>query len=190
MEGATFVLVVGGGVGELDDGGMKRLDELGEKSGVAQNLRGPITNTKLMMEKKAETENHRLYCLDGGSATGGLFGYIKTGVKNLWLYNEGERKKGLQDCPKVTCVLDFYVDESVQRGGWGRKLFDAMVEDLSMSDASQLKSVPTNEIPGRLAYDRPSPKMIPFLAKHFGLTKIVEQSNNYIVFQPFWDARN
>jgi L-amino acid N-acyltransferase YncA len=29
---------------------------------------------------------------------------------------------------KPVCVLDFYVDNKVQRGGYGKQLFDAMLE--------------------------------------------------------------
>ena len=41
------------------------------------------------------------------------------------------------------CVLDFYVDSKVQRGGFGKILFDAMLEF-------------ENVTPCKLAYDRPS----------------------------------
>lgn len=130
-----------------------------------------------------------MYALTSGAPPSGIFCYVKTGVKNLWLYNDEQRKKGLQDCPKVTCVLDFYVDESVQRGGWGRRVFDAMVSDLSRSGGKAFEGLGGEEIAGRLAYDRPSEKMLPFLARHFGLTDIKEQSNNYLVFKGFWDAK-
>jgi len=58
------------------------------------------------------------------------------------------------------CVLDFYVDNSVQRGGYGKLLFDAMLEYQKVG-------------PAKLAYDRPSPKLIAFMAKHFGLKSYV-----------------
>lgn len=58
-------------------------------------------------------------------------------------------------------VLDFYVDSKVQRGGYGRKLFDAMLS-YQQAEAYQL------------AYDRPSVKLIGFLAKHFGLKDYVQ----------------
>ncbi len=45
------------------------------------------------------------------------------------------------------CVLDFYVHESLQRKGEGKRLFDYMI------DAE-------NKNPARLAYDRPSSKFI------------------------------
>eukprot|EP00499_Haloplacidia_sp_CaronLabIsolate_P002742 CAMPEP_0196784530 /NCGR_PEP_ID=MMETSP1104-20130614/17185_1 /TAXON_ID=33652 /ORGANISM="Cafeteria sp., Strain Caron Lab Isolate" /LENGTH=71 /DNA_ID=CAMNT_0042154815 /DNA_START=41 /DNA_END=253 /DNA_ORIENTATION=- len=54
------------------------------------------------------------------------------------------------------CVLDFYVHESCQRQGVGKQLFDVMLEH-------------SGSTPARLAYDRPSPKLLAFLDKHFGL---------------------
>jgi len=57
---------------------------------------------------------------------------------------------------KPLSVLDFFVDSSVQRGGQGRALFDIM---LAYMDSK----------PALIAYDRPSHKLMGFLAKHFGL---------------------
>jgi alpha-tubulin N-acetyltransferase 1 len=57
-------------------------------------------------------------------------------------------------------VLDFYVHESVQRGGHGKELFEKMLQ--------------TERVESRkLAYDRPSPKLKGFLAKHYGLKNFV-----------------
>lgn len=40
--------------------------------------------------------------------------------------------------------------------------------------------------PNKLAYDRPSDKLIHFLGKHFGLKKYVPQNNNFVVFDAYW----
>ena len=40
--------------------------------------------------------------------------------------------------------------------------------------------------PEKLAYDRPSEKLIGFLRKHFGLAKYVPQNNNFVVFDAYW----
>lgn len=40
--------------------------------------------------------------------------------------------------------------------------------------------------PEKLAYDRPSEKLIGFLAKHYGLKKYVPQNNNFVVFDAYW----
>ena len=41
--------------------------------------------------------------------------------------------------------------------------------------------------PADLAYDRPSSKLVPFLAKHYSLSRIVQQSNNYVVFEDYFE---
>ena len=41
--------------------------------------------------------------------------------------------------------------------------------------------------PAKFAYDRPSPKLIGFLSKHYGLKGFVPQNNNYVVFNQYWD---
>ena len=38
-----------------------------------------------------------------------------------------------------------------------------------------------------LAYDRPSPKMLPFLRKHYGLIDYNEQPNNFVVFDDYFE---
>lgn len=60
------------------------------------------------------------------------------------------------------CVLDFYVHESCQRQGLGIRLFEAV---LTAEGAD----------PACMGYDRPSRKLMAFLAKHFGLTKYTPQ---------------
>jgi alpha-tubulin N-acetyltransferase 1 len=57
-------------------------------------------------------------------------------------------------------VLDFYVHESVQRGGHGKELFEKML-------------MTENVEPRKLAYDRPSSKFKNFLAKHYNLKNFV-----------------
>ena len=74
---------------------------------------------------------------------------------------------------KPLCVLDFYVHESMQRGGHGRAIFDKMLEM-------------ENITPEKLAYDRPSDKLMGFLRKHFHLIKYVPQNNNFVVFDAYW----
>ena len=53
-------------------------------------------------------------------------------------------------------VLDFYVHESVQRGGHGKELFEKMLKTEGIE-------------PRKIAYDRPSPKLKGFLSKYYGL---------------------
>lgn len=53
-----------------------------------------------------------------------IHGYLKYGVKDLFFY----RKNGIISQSSPICLLDFYVDESVQRGGIGISLFKKMLE--------------------------------------------------------------
>lgn len=77
-------------------------------------------------------------------------GFLKIGSKKLFIRTESGQIKELEPL----CVLDFYVHESCQRMGLGKKLFDKMLE--------HRKCEPKN-----LAYDKPSEKLIGFLTKHF-----------------------
>ena len=45
------------------------------------------------------------------------------GQKNLFLLDE----KGQQNEEEPLCILDFYVYEPLQRAGYGKKLFDIML---------------------------------------------------------------
>lgn len=78
---------------------------------------------------------------------------------------------------KPLCVLDFFVDSSVQRGGHGKHLFDTMLAVEAVA-------------PAKLAYDRPSPKLLSFLRKYFGLAKYVQQNNNYVVFDDYYSVES
>jgi len=74
-------------------------------------------------------------------------------------------------------VLDFYVHESVQRGGHGKDLFQKML---------LIEGVE----PRKLAYDRPSPKLKGFLAKHYNLRNFLPQNNNYVVFDDYFSSES
>lgn len=45
-----------------------------------------------------------------------------------------------------------------------------------------------NVRPEKLAYDRPSEKLLGFLAKHYGLKRYVPQNNNYVVFNSYFET--
>ena len=81
-------------------------------------------------------------------------------------------KEGLIEISPL-CVLDFYVVEGYQRGGFGQRLFEAMLQ----SEGVQAE---------RLGYDRPSLKLINFLRKHFGLVQYQRQANHFVVFDKYW----
>ena len=54
---------------------------------------------------------------------GAPIGYLKCAEKELYFYS----KAGKVSAKKVLCLLDFYVDEHVQRFGIGKRLFDYML---------------------------------------------------------------
>lgn len=47
-----------------------------------------------------------------------------------------------------------------------------------------------NVHPKMLAYDRPSSKFLAFLNKHYGLLDYVQQNNNYVVFNDYFQQVN
>lgn len=40
----------------------------------------------------------------------------------------------------------------------------------------------------QLAIDRPSKKMLQFMQKHYSLKKLVDQGNNFVIFEEFFDT--
>ncbi|ORZ36956.1 touch receptor neuron protein Mec-17-domain-containing protein [Catenaria anguillulae PL171] len=150
------------------------LNGLGRASARAQGLRMPITSYKRFMDS-----DHRLYLLVASTkpsspeqrstlppACHQLVGLLKVGHKKLYLNNASGH---LHECHPL-CVLDFYVSESSQRKGYGRQLFEHMLRGEGVVD------------PCELAYDRPSPKMVAFLQRHYALVEGLPQPNNYMVF--------
>ena len=138
------------------------LDTMGTASSKAQGL-----NTTITTAQKFFQSNHRIVIK---ATQDKVLGILKVGVKKLFLrdmyYNYHE--------VFPLCVLDFYVHESVQRQGIGKQLFDYMLNF-------------EKKTPCELAYDRPSPKLKGFLRKHYNLVNEVKQSNNFIVFNEFFD---
>jgi len=101
-----------------------------------------------------------------------VVGLLKVGKKNLFLIDG----QGSQNEVYPLCVLDFYVQESRQRSGFGKALFEFMLEDQKSS-------------PKFMAIDRPSPKLLAFLRKHYNLAKPIPQVNNYVIFDGFFTGR-
>jgi alpha-tubulin N-acetyltransferase 1 len=63
-----------------------------------------------------------IFCFS--SNLGSVIGFLKVGVKHLYVYDS----HGQVHERTPLCVLDFYVHESKQRSGYGKKLFDVMLE--------------------------------------------------------------
>lgn len=78
------------------------------------------------------------------------------GLKRLFVRN----RSGAMIEMNPLSVLDFYVHESVQRGGHGKDLFEKMLQNEGVQ-------------PRKFAYDRPSPKLKGFLSKHYHLKDYV-----------------
>ena len=110
------------------------------------------------------------YCYRTRTQARLLVAILKVGEKNLYHWSQQGEVRNLVDMP---CVLDFYVEESFQRQGAGRALFDAML-------------AAERTTPEQLAYDRPSPKLLRFMGKHFRLTKYAPQQNNFVLYDAFW----
>jgi len=144
------------------------LDVLGEASARAQGLKNAITSGSKMLN----VENQTAYILVDKFANKGLgsvVGLLKVGRKKLFLLDEVGKPNEM--IPQ--CVLDFYVVESRQRSGCGKRLFEAMLRGECVD-------------PRYLAIDRPSPKLVSFLRKHYGLFSTIPQVNNYVVFSGFF----
>mmetsp|Transcript_26943 Transcript_26943/g.75930 ORF Transcript_26943/g.75930 Transcript_26943/m.75930 type:complete len:516 (-) Transcript_26943:541-2088(-) len=143
------------------------VDTAGELSAKAQGLGAVITDLS-----RVQSHNHILYLAASVSVTGTkVLGMLKLGNKKLFIrVDTGELKE-----IEPLCVLDFYVHESCQRIGLGGELMDHMLHDLRVT-------------PARLAYDRPSSKLLPFLRKRFGLSDYIPQSNNFVVFRKYFSS--
>ena len=138
------------------------IDEMGKRSMRAQGLRKPITTWASVQN----SEHRTVLSIDRGC----IRGLLRVGERNLFVRSQLNAAYS-QIAP--TCVLDFYVHESCQRQGDGRRLFDAMLQHEGLQ-AHQL------------AYDRPSKKLIAFCKRHFGLRDYPPQDNNFVLFDEFW----
>jgi hypothetical protein len=43
--------------------------------------------------------------------------------------------------------------------------------------------------PAKLAYDRPSPKLLSFLSKHYSLSDFIPQANNYVIYKKYFSTK-
>eukprot|EP01045_Picozoa_sp_COSAG04_P006765 COSAG04_NODE_339_length_16323_cov_3.879315_13_plen_461_part_00 len=146
--------------------GLRRLiDALGEASARAQRLPSVITT----FEKLYTSAGQRLYLVAQG---GKGLGLLKMGVKKLFVRTASGRTVEMDPL----CCLDFYVHESQQRRGMGKRVFEHMLRE----EGAQ---------PQKIAYDRPSAKLLGFMSKHYRLSSYVSQPNNYVVFDQYFDDR-
>lgn len=143
------------------------IDKMGEASTRAQGLRAPITSAM-----KLQHSEHRLYVMKdptGSNGLGAAVGILKVGHKKLFLLD----MQSVQYEVNPLCVLDFYVHESRQRSGCGKRLFEHM---LKME----------GKMAHHLAIDRPSHKFVSFLKKYYGLKNAIPQANNFVIHEHFF----
>lgn len=143
------------------------IEKMGEASAKAQDLQQAVTTAK-----KFISSDHTLYLVKdsaGNNKQGCVVGLLKTGRKKLFVLDTS----GQQNEVVPLCVLDFYVHESRQRQGYGKQLFEYMLMD-------------ENVDPCYLAVDRPSPKFLSFLKKHYNLSRPIPQVNHFTVYEGFF----
>ena len=141
------------------------VDKMGKASAKAQKLSTVITSFK-RLEMNLDQQKLYIHCQRKK-----CLGFLKVGSKKLFVSTE------YGDMKEITplCVLDFYVSDAVQRQGLGKKLFDMMLEDTKVK-------------PEKIAYDRPSDKLLKFLKKYFHLNRYLPQNNNFVVFSQYFSA--
>ena len=97
------------------------INAMGDRSAMAQGLIGPGNRPNPITQAHTLSEtNARLYLLAQPSPSGGapvLVGLLKVGTKQLYHWDAQGRTHELKDCASV---LDFYVHENYQRGGFGK----------------------------------------------------------------------
>lgn len=142
----------------------KVIDALGEMSAKAQNLGAVITTAGKFL---AQSDNKIYFKVIGRR----VVGFLKTGYRNLFYTNPIGRIQEI----RPLCVLDFYIHESVQRHGYGKELFECMLLEEGI-------------LPSKLAIDRPSPKLISFMRKHYQLSGYVPQNNNFVVYNEYFET--
>lgn len=144
----------------------KAINDIGELSSKAQNLKSIITTFESFLLNK----DHNIYVMAENNK---IIGYIKIGYKKLFVYDTLNKINEINPL----CLLDFYIYESCQRGGYGKQLFDEMLKD-------------KNILPHMIAYDKPSKKLLNFLRKHYGLERYVNQNNNFVVYNEYFNKSN
>ncbi|EDW27885.1 GL19954 [Drosophila persimilis] len=144
------------------------IDRMGQLSATAQDLINPVT-TAQRLEK---SDNQTVYLMADGKegANGVVVGLLKVGTKDLYLYDETGQVHKVQRAP---AVLDFYVHESRQRCGLGKELFEAMLAEEKWT-------------PSKLSVDRPSQKLILFMARHYGLVRTIPQANHFVLYEGYF----
>ncbi|OMJ84609.1 hypothetical protein SteCoe_14200 [Stentor coeruleus] len=142
------------------------IDVMGRESSRSQGLRSIITTAVRFFS----SSDNKIYLKIEGQK---VVGILKTGVRKLFYTNE--IGKLIEMSP--LCLLDFYVHESFQRSGYGKELYEYMLQE-------------ENTTPNKVPIDRPSAKLIGFMRKHYNLSDYIPQNNNYVIYRQYfsyWD---
>ncbi|XP_025198676.1 alpha-tubulin N-acetyltransferase 1-like isoform X1 [Melanaphis sacchari] len=153
------------------------IDEMGKASAVSQELKLPITSANRLINSDhviyMMTEHNKPdydYCICIFLTRHfAVVGFLKMGWKKLFLYD----KQASRSEAKVYCLLDFYIHERRQRKGYGIRLMECMLQDVGLEAK-------------HLAIDKPTKKLLQFMWKHFQLSKLVNQGNNFVIFEEFF----
>ncbi|VVC37665.1 Gcn5-related N-acetyltransferase (GNAT) domain, ATAT-type [Cinara cedri] len=146
------------------------IDEMGKASAVAQELKSPITSADELVNS-----DHNLYVMTQNNMPEHftVIGILKMGWKNLYLYDT----TGLRSESMVYCLMDFYIHNPKQRKGYGKRLLEYMLQDMNL-DAKDL------------AIYKPTNTLLQFMAKHYKLSKLVDQGNNIVVYEDYFGKKN
>ncbi|XP_022178110.1 alpha-tubulin N-acetyltransferase 1-like [Myzus persicae] len=144
------------------------IDDMGKVSAMTQHLESPITSAEKLINS-----DHVIYMMteQNTPANFAVIGYLKMGWKKLFLHNN---KQGTRSETSVYCLLDFYIHASKQRQGYGKQLIGYMLQDIKLH-------------PKHLVIDKPTTNLLQFMWKHFQLSKLVTQENNFAVYEDFFD---
>ena len=138
------------------------VDKMGIGSYKAQGLGQPVTSSYSL-----RGSNHTLYIICDNQHK--VKGILKIGYKKLFIHNLNHEYEEMTPL----CVLDFYVHESCQRKGIGKYLFEFMLKSQSIE-------------PRLIAYDAPSPKLLNFLNKYYGLKSFTPQNCNFVLYHDYF----
>uniref|UniRef100_A0A0N5ABR5 Alpha-tubulin N-acetyltransferase n=1 Tax=Syphacia muris TaxID=451379 RepID=A0A0N5ABR5_9BILA len=146
------------------------IDGIGAMSAAAQGLKKPLTTYDKILDSY---DTQIVYILwqkhsikNGHSEVVGL---LKVGYKTLYLLDSDLNKYSV----KPLCALDFYVHEKHQRKGFGRQLFDFMLNSEQCSAE-------------KVAIDKPSEALLQFMCKSYGLNNPLWQMNSFVVYPGFF----
>ncbi|KRK00874.1 alpha-tubulin N-acetyltransferase 1 isoform X2 [Drosophila yakuba] len=145
------------------------IDRLGQLSATSQGLSKPVTTA----QRLRMSDNQTIYLLADSEAghNGAVIGLLKVGTKDLYLFDETGQTRKVEQAPSI---LDFYVHESRQRAGLGKRLFQTMLNEEQWT-------------PLKCSVDRPSEKLLAFLSKHYGLQRVIPQANNFVLYEGFFN---